>query len=68
MLRGSIGYLRITTFYDYVDKEGYVNALWALQSALDTIFQKANLLSGLVIDVRLNKGGDDPLGIEVASR
>ena len=67
-LRSSIGYLRITTFYDYVNKEGYVNGLGALQSALDTIFQKANLLSGLVIDVRLNKGGDDPLGIEVASR
>ena len=36
MLRGSIGYLRITTFYDYVDKEGYVNGLGALQSALES--------------------------------
>jgi hypothetical protein len=68
MLKGSIGYLRITTFYDYAVTEGYVNALTALQSALDKIFQDADKLSALVIDVRLNKGGDDPLGIEIASR
>jgi hypothetical protein len=68
MLNGSIGYLRITTFYDYAATEGYVNALAVLQSALDVIFQDANKLTALVIDVRLNKGGDDSLGIEIASR
>jgi hypothetical protein len=68
MLDHSVGYLRVTTFYGYVEKYTYGDALRALQSALDAIFQDAGGLSGLVVDVRLNKGGDDPLGIEIASR
>jgi len=68
LLRGAIGYLRITTFYDYADERGFTNQLQCLQHSLDTIFGGAEKLSGLIIDVRLNKGGDDPLGIEIASR
>jgi hypothetical protein len=68
MLDHSVGYLRITAFYGYVDKYTYGDALHALQSALDTIFQDSNRLTGLIVDVRLNNGGDDPLGIEIASR
>jgi hypothetical protein len=64
----SIGYLRIIAFYGYVDHYTYELALRALRSALDEIFRKASKLNGLVIDVRLNKGGDDPLGLEIASR
>lgn len=64
----SIGYLRITAFYGYVDSDNYESALQAQQAALDEIFRDANQFNGLVIDVRLNKGGDDPLGIEIASR
>ena len=68
MLDHSVGYLRVTAFYGYVDKYTYADALHALQSALDTIFQDAGRLGGLVIDLRLNNGGDDPLGIEIATR
>jgi hypothetical protein len=64
----SIGYLRLTAFYGYVDSGNYELALHALQAALDEVFRDANQLNGLVIDVRLNQGGDDPLGIEIASR
>jgi len=68
MLDHSVGYLRVTAFYGYVEKYIYSDASHALQSALDSIFEDAGRLSGLVVDVRLNKGGDDPLGIEIASR
>jgi hypothetical protein len=67
MLRNSIGYLRVTTFYDYADGS-YADELLCLQRTLDSIFESAGSLKGLVIDVRLNKGGDDPLGVEIASR
>jgi hypothetical protein len=67
ILKYSIGYLRVTTFYDYADG-GYTNQLHCLQQSLDTVFGGAGKLNGLIIDVRLNHGGDDPLGIEIASR
>jgi len=62
------GYLRVTTFYDYADVEGYAAEVQCLRKSLDTIFNGAKKSNGLVIDVRLNHGGDDPLGIEIASR
>ncbi len=68
MLREGIGYLRVTTFYDYAGEGGYTAQLRCLQQGLDAMFSGAKKMSGLVIDVRLNKGGDDPLGIEIASR
>jgi Peptidase family S41 len=64
----AIDYLRVTTFYDYGDVEGYAAEVQCLQKSLDTIFGGTGNLNGLVIDVRLNHGGDDPLGIEIASR
>lgn len=67
MLRNAIGYLRVTTFYDYADGS-YTDELQCLQRSLDSIFEGTEKVKGLVIDVRLNKGGDDPLGIEIASR
>jgi C-terminal processing protease CtpA/Prc len=67
LLRNSIGYLRVTTFYDYANGS-YADELQCLQGSLDSIFGTAGKLKGLVIDVRLNKGGDDPLGVEIASR
>jgi C-terminal processing protease CtpA/Prc len=39
----------------------------ALEAALDEIFSDPDL-RGLVIDVRLNFGGDDPYGLAIASR
>lgn len=64
----AIGYLRITTFYDYADAGGYSGELQCLQRSLDEILSSTERLNSLVIDVRLNHGGDDPLGIEIASR
>jgi len=67
ILKNAIGYLRVTTFYDYADG-GYANQLDRLQKSLDATFGGAEKLNGLIIDVRLNDGGDDPLGVEIASR
>ncbi len=67
LLRNSIGYLRVTTFYDYADGT-YADELQCLQRSLSAIFESAGNLNGLVVDVRLNHGGDDPLGVEIASR
>jgi Peptidase family S41/Tricorn protease C1 domain len=67
-LSRSIGYLRIDGFYGYVENESYLSNLQALQAALDAIIQKAKGLQAIVIDVRQNNGGDDPLAIEIASR
>jgi hypothetical protein len=53
-----IGYLRIVSFSGYSDEEGFEAGLAALESALDEIFSDPEL-KGLVIDVRLNFGGDD---------
>lgn len=68
LLEHSIGYLRITAFYGYVDSDNYELALHQLQTALDEVCRDAKKFNALVIDVRLNQGGDDPLGIEIASR
>jgi C-terminal processing protease CtpA/Prc len=68
MLQNAIGYLRITTFFGYSDSAAYEDDLKALQTALDSSFQGASKMTGLVIDVWLNHGGDDPLGFEIASR
>ena len=62
-----IGYLRIVSFSGYSDEEGFEAGLAALESALDEIFSDPEL-QGLVIDVRLNFGGDDPHGLVIASR
>lgn len=63
----AVGYLRVTTFYGYTDADGYANQRQCLDESLDAIFG-GQKLKALVIDVRLNDGGDDPLGIEIASR
>ena len=66
-LDGSIGYLRIMRFWGYSDQRGFAAGLAVLQSALDQIFSDTKL-KALIIDVRLNSGGDDPYGLEIASR
>jgi hypothetical protein len=63
----STGYLRILAFSGYSKQRGFANGLSALESALDTIFSDSSL-KALVIDVRINFGGDDPYGLSVASR
>lgn len=66
-LEDDIGYLRIISFNDYSEKEGFDAGLTALDSALDEIFSDPEL-KGLVIDVRINFGGNDLYGLAIASR
>ncbi|MEV0220061.1 S41 family peptidase [Streptomyces sp. NPDC050704] len=60
------GYLRITRFAGYTDEESYPQWEAALDAALDDI--PWTRLSGLVLDVRVNGGGADPLALRIASR
>jgi hypothetical protein len=68
MLRGSIGYLRLTSFWGYVPDGDYAANRRALDAALDTIFASTTGWRGLVIDVRLSRGGVDPFGLAIGSR
>ena len=61
------GYLRIRSFSGYSKEGGFATGLIALQTALDEIFSDPKL-NALVIDVRINFGGEDPYGLEIASR
>jgi hypothetical protein len=61
------GYLRIISFSGYSDSPGFAAGLTALETTLDEIFLDPNL-KALVIDVRINFGGDDPYGLAIASR
>jgi C-terminal processing protease CtpA/Prc len=66
-VNATTGYLRIFSFSHYSDSPGFVAGLTALESALDEIFSDPNL-KALVIDVRINFGGEDPYGLAIASR
>lgn len=68
LLTPSIGYLQITSLAGYTDSDVFMDDLKELETALDSIFTKSGQLQGLVIDVRVNGGGSDMLGIEIASR
>ena len=67
-LPGGIGYLRITAFSGYTIAGGFDRQLAALDETLDKAFADADKLRGLVVDVRINHGGSDVLGVAVASR
>jgi hypothetical protein len=67
-LPDSIGYMRITGFAGYTQDGSFRSALAALEAALDTIFGDTRGWRGLVIDVRVNGGGADPLGLAIAAR
>ena len=68
MIGTDIGYLRIKTFSSYSKAETFEADTTELGTALDTIFGGASSWKGLVIDVRLNTGGADPLGLLIAGR
>ena len=68
MLRNSIGYLRILGFEGYTKNGSFEQGAIALESALDDIFKDAARIKGLIIDVRVNTGGADPLCLAIASR
>lgn len=70
-LPGHLGYLRISAFMAYAGENSTFQADAAvLRRALDSVFTPARTrsLRGLIIDVRCNPGGDDALGLQVASR
>jgi hypothetical protein len=70
-LPGGRGYLRITSFEAYGGAHNeFVDNAAILADALNAIFTPARVTSwrGLIIDVRFNTGGDDQLGLQVASR
>ncbi|MFB7649123.1 S41 family peptidase [Streptomyces sp. NPDC056084] len=68
-----IGYLRIDSFDGYVESDSFQDQVAELDRALDALLPRdatrgADPLRGLVIDVRLNGGGSDALGLRIASR
>ena len=71
-LPGGQGYLRISRFAGYGGPDEGADAV-ELTKALDDVFTSARTsgpgrLRGLIIDVRVNQGGSDALGLQVASR
>lgn len=75
-LPGNVGYFRIDSFDGYVPDGTAQQELAELDRALGALLDgrtgpgadPARALRGLVIDVRLNGGGSDVLGLRVASR
>jgi len=72
-LPGDIGYLRVAGFTGFTSADTSAANAAAFSAALDAIFTAdrttgPNRLRGLVLDVRINGGGDDPLGLMLASR
>jgi hypothetical protein len=65
------GYLRFTSFEDYVKADDSFQASQAeMTRALNAIFTPARVaaMRSLVIDLRNNEGGDDPLTLDLAGR
>ncbi len=65
------GYLRISGFAGYTAEDApYPVHLAELDKALDAILttERTQRLKGLIIDLRINGGGSDALGIHIAER
>ncbi|WSP87377.1 S41 family peptidase [Streptomyces sp. NBC_01233] len=65
------GYLRISGFADYDEQDpGYAAQLAGLDRALDAVLtpERTAALRGLIIDLRVNGGGEDALGVHLARR
>lgn len=67
-LKKDAGYLRIDAFAGYTPHGGFEDGAGALDEALDAAITDAQALPSLIVDVRLNGGGSDPYGIQVAAR
>ncbi|MFJ9936975.1 S41 family peptidase [Streptomyces virginiae] len=70
-LPGGQGYLRISGSGGYVGgKASYAAELAELDRALDTVLGQecTRHLKGLVIDLRINGGGSDAMGLHIAGR
>ncbi|MBO1416546.1 S41 family peptidase, partial [Streptomyces sp. FH025] len=66
-LPDGLRYLRVDSFSDYADGF-FVAQAEELDRALDTLLADPDRIAGLVIDVRVNGGGSDVLGLQIASR
>ncbi|WP_327134789.1 S41 family peptidase [Streptomyces sp. NBC_01343] len=70
-LPGGQGYLRISGFGGYAGGEAtYAAELAELDKALDTVLgqERTRHLKGLIIDLRINGGGSDAMGLHIAGR
>jgi C-terminal processing protease CtpA/Prc len=70
-LPGGQGCLRISGFGGYAgDDTSYAAQLAELDRALDTVLgqERPQRLKGLIIDLRINGGGSDALGLHIAER
>ncbi|WP_328964779.1 S41 family peptidase [Streptomyces virginiae] len=70
-LPGGQGYLRISGFGGYAgERAPYAVQQAELDRALDTVLsqERTQRLKGLIIDLRINGGGSDSLGIHIAER
>jgi hypothetical protein len=63
----NIGYLRILAMGGYAKRGNAESDQGILESALDAILSDADLRS-LVLDLRINLGGNDSFGLAIASR
>ncbi|PXX66706.1 tricorn protease-like protein [Nocardia tenerifensis] len=64
------GYLRVSSFSGYTPVRTFAADSAELDRALDAIFTPDRLtrLRGLILDLRLNGGGSDSLGLQLAAR
>ncbi|MGA4847349.1 S41 family peptidase [Streptomyces sp. G5(2025)] len=70
-LPGRQGYLRVSGFAAYnTEDSSYAAQLAELDKALDTVLtpERTASLKGLIIDLRINGGGSDALGLHIAER
>lgn len=68
MLPDGVGYLLIVSFENYDKNAETAAQTAALDAALDDIFGKVAGLHGLIVDIRLNGGGTEMLGLQIAAR
>ncbi|MER5969627.1 S41 family peptidase [Streptomyces sp. NPDC002055] len=71
-LPGGLGYLRLSSFSGWTDDRhpGYAAHRKELDRALDAVLtpERTRGMRGLIIDLRINGGGYDALGLRLASR
>ncbi|MFH8572446.1 S41 family peptidase [Streptomyces sp. NPDC017993] len=69
-LPGDLGYLRLSGFSGFSGENSFTANSAAFDKALGAVFTKERTtrLRGLVIDVRINGGGSDELGLRLAGR
>ncbi|MGW4241355.1 S41 family peptidase [Nocardia sp. NPDC004722] len=68
-----LGYLRVAAFTGYTDARDSAGMAAELDRALDDILTPSrtsgpDALRGLILDLRVNRGGEDGLGLRLASR